>query len=279
MFFTAFRSWPPKILLFGATIAPPFGIVWAGSLPMAKGNFGEHLKRERDMREVTLAELTAGTRIGPRFLEAIENEEWEKLPGGTFTRGFVRSIAQYLGLDEEDLLSEYDLARGVQKTDAPAPYQNQLPSPPRWIPALALLALVLLAYGFFRGGFYAWQHYRANHPAANSTLPPLSTDSAAPIKAPDKLELTVSTSVRSHVRILADDQTLLDADVMPGDIHHFNAAQQFQIIAADGAALHLEQKGRPITSRAALGNSSRRANTIVLGYKDLRPSHDGTARP
>ena len=246
---------------------------------MAKGNFGEHLKRERDMREVTLAELTAGTRIGPRFLEAIENEEWEKLPGGSFTRGFVRSIAQYLGLDEEDLLSEYDLARGVQKTDAPSPYQNQLPSSPRWIPALALLALVLVAYGFFRGGSYAWQHYRANHPAANSTLPPLSTDSAAPIKAPDKLELTVSTSVRSHVRILADDQTLLDADVMPGDIHHFTAAQQFQIVAADGAAVHLELNGRPITSRAALGNSSRRANTIVLGYKDLRPSHDGTARP
>ena len=246
---------------------------------MAKGNFGEHLKRERDMREVTLAELTAGTRIGPRFLEAIENEEWEKLPGGSFTRGFVRSIAQYLGLDEEDLLSEYDLARGVQKTDAPTPYQNQLPSPPRWIPTLALLALVLLAFGFYRGGSYAWQRYRANHPAANSGPPPLSSDSAALTKAPDKLELTVSTSVRSHVRILADDQTLLDADVMPGDIHHFTASQQFQIIAADGAAVHLELNGRPITSRAALGNSSRRANTIVLGYKDLRPSHDGTARP
>jgi cytoskeletal protein RodZ len=246
---------------------------------MAKGNFGEHLKRERDMREVTLAELTAGTRIGPRFLEAIENEEWEKLPGGSFTRGFVRSIAQYLGLDEEDLLSEYDLARGVQKTDAPPPYQNQLPSSPRWIPALALLALVLVAYGFFRGGSYAWQHYRGTHPTAISTPPPLSSDSTAPTKAPDKLELTVSTSVRSHVRILADDQTLLDADVMPGDIHHFTAAQQFQIIAADGAAVHLELNGRPITSRAALGNSSRRANTIVLGYKDLRPSNDGTARP
>src|ERR1700693_3465997 len=247
---------------------------------MAKGNFGEHLKRERDMREVTLAELTAGTRIGPRFLEAIENEEWENLPGGTFTGGFVRSIAQYLGLDEEDLLSEYDLARGVQKTDAPAPYQNQLPSPPRWIPALGLLALVLLAYGFFRGGSYAWQHYRATHPSANSATPQQpAADSSVSSKAPDKLELTISTSVRSHVRILADDQTLLDADVMPGDIHHFTAAQQFQIIAADGAAVHLELNGRPITSRAALGNSSRRPNTIVLGYKDLRPSHDGTARP
>jgi cytoskeleton protein RodZ len=247
---------------------------------MAKGNFGEHLKRERDMREVTLAELTAGTRIGPRFLEAIENEEWDKLPGGSFTRGFVRSIAQYLGLDEEDLLSEYDLARGVQKTEPPAPYQNQLPSPPRWIPALGLLALVLLAYGFFRGGSYAWQHYRVAHPSANSAKPQLpAADPSVSSKAPDKLELTVSTSVRSHVRILADDQTLLDADVMPGDIHHFTAAQQFQIIAADGAAVHLELNGRPITSRAALGNSSRRPNTIVLGYKDLRPSHDGTARP
>jgi cytoskeletal protein RodZ len=247
---------------------------------MAKGNFGEHLKRERDMREVTLAELTAGTRIGPRFLAAIENEEWDKLPGGSFTRGFVRSIAQYLGLDEEDLLSEYDLARGVQKTDAPAPYQNQLPSPPRWIPALGLLALVLLAYGFFRSGSHAWQHYRVTHPSSNSATPQQpASDSAAPSKAPDKLELSVSTSVRSHVRIIADDQTLLDADVMPGDIHHFTAAQQFQIIAADGAAVHLELNGRPITSRAALGNSSRRPNTIVLGYKDLRPSHDGTARP
>src|ERR1700731_384995 len=169
---------------------------------MATGNFGEHLKREREMREITLAELTAGTRIGPRFLEAIENEEGEKLPGGSFTRGFVRSIAQYLGLDEEDLLSEYDLARGVQQTDAPAPYQNQLPSPPKWIPALALLGFVLVAYGFFRGGSYAWQRYRATHSSATSTPPP-SADSAAPTKAPDKLELTVSTSVRSHVRVLA----------------------------------------------------------------------------
>src|SRR4030081_1035865 len=101
---------------------------------MANGNFGEHLKRERDLREVTLAELTAGTRIGPRFLEAIENEDWDKLPGGSFTRGFVRSIAQYLGLDEEGLLSEYDLALGVQKTDARAPYQNQVPSPQTPLP-------------------------------------------------------------------------------------------------------------------------------------------------
>src|SRR5258708_2773766 len=69
------------------------------------------LKREREMREVSLEEICAATRIGTRFLEAMENEEWEKLPGGVFNRGFVRSVARYLGLDEETMLAEYDMAR------------------------------------------------------------------------------------------------------------------------------------------------------------------------
>jgi cytoskeleton protein RodZ len=249
---------------------------------MAKGNFGERLKREREMREVSLAEVTAGTRIGAKFLEALENEEWDKLPGGIFSRGFVRSIARYLGLDEEDFLAEYDLARGEQKMAAPAPYENRLPSPPKWIPALAILALVLIAVGFFYCGRYAWHRYstyRTAHPSASSLQHQASSNSGNSIKPPDKLELTVSTSVPSHVRIFADNQLLLDADVLPGDTHHFTAAQQFQINAADGAAVHLELNGRPITSRAALGNPSRTSDTIVLGYKDLRPTHDGTARP
>jgi cytoskeleton protein RodZ len=245
---------------------------------MAKGNFGERLKREREMREVSLAEVTSGTRIGQRFLEALENEEWDKLPGGIFSRGFVRSIARYLGLNEEDLLSEFDMARGDQKMEAPAPYENRLPSPPKWIPAVALVALVAVLAGFIYAGRYGWRRYseyRSTHlsGAANNSSAGGST------KTPDKLELTVSTSVPSHVRILADSQILLDADVMPGDIHHFSAVQEFQINAADGAALHLELNGRPITSRAALGTSSRSSATIVLGQKDLRPPNDGTARP
>ena len=249
---------------------------------MSKGNFGERLKREREMREVSLAEVTTGTRIGPRFLQALENEEWDKLPGGIFSRGFVRSIARYLGLNEEDLLAEYDLARGDQKMEAPAPYENRLPSPPRWIPALALLAIVLILVGFSYVGRYAWHRYseyRAAHSSATSNQRQASSEAGSFTKLPDKLELTLSTSVPSHVRILADNQLLLDADVRPGDTHHFSASQQFQISAANGAAVHLELNGRPIAPHGTLGNSSASSDTIVLGYKDLRPPSDGTSRP
>jgi len=79
---------------------------------MAKGTFGERLKRERELREVTIKEIASATRIAAKFLQALENEEWEKLPGGVFGRGFVRSVARYLGLSEENLLSDYDQARG-----------------------------------------------------------------------------------------------------------------------------------------------------------------------
>ena len=80
-----------------------------GFLRMSSKPFGEHLKREREMRGVSLEEISVATRIAPRFLEALENEQWEQLPGGVFNRGFIRSVARYLGLDEDSLVAEYAL--------------------------------------------------------------------------------------------------------------------------------------------------------------------------
>src|SRR6266403_2115993 len=70
---------PPRQPLHGCT-----GIIKDRFPFMARGNFGERLKREREMREVSLEELTKATRISTRFLLALENEDWEKLPGGVF---------------------------------------------------------------------------------------------------------------------------------------------------------------------------------------------------
>jgi Uncharacterized protein conserved in bacteria len=119
---------------------------------MARGSFGERLKRERELREVTLEEITSATRIGPRFLEALENEEWEKLPGGIFNRGFVRSVARYLGLNEEVLLGEYDLAHGAQlQSVAERQESNRIPAVPRWFPLVILLGILVVLAGLIRG--------------------------------------------------------------------------------------------------------------------------------
>ena len=144
---------------------------------MARGNFGERLKRERELREVSLEEITSATRIGPRFLEALENEEWEKLPGGVFNRGFVRSVARYLGLDEESFLAEYDLAHGPVVQPSVQNNANHFSSRPKWIPFAAFLLLLALAGALAAGGYYGWRYYTAHRAAKQSLLPPATPSS------------------------------------------------------------------------------------------------------
>jgi cytoskeletal protein RodZ len=270
-------------------------------LSMAKGTFGERLKREREMREVSLQEVTAATRIGPRFLEALENEEWDKLPGGVFNRGFVRAVARYLGLDEEGLLSEYDLAHGEQKIEAPAPYENRLPSPPKWIPALGILVLLGLLAGIFYAGRYTWRRYAAHRAAqrpsaasdpaqitpqdnVSSSLTPVNASSTSARSADSsrtasssnsKLSLTVSTSAATRVRIVADGDVLLDAELPAGENRRFPAKEQFEVTATDSSAVLLELNGEIMRPLGAPGSSG----TIVLTRKDLRQTPGGTSQP
>lgn len=72
---------------------------------------GATLREARNRRKVELSEVEAAIKIRVRYLRAIENEEWDALPGVAYTRGFVRTYAYYLGLDGERLADDY--RRGV----------------------------------------------------------------------------------------------------------------------------------------------------------------------
>jgi cytoskeleton protein RodZ len=68
---------------------------------------GATLREARKRRKVDLSEVEAAIKIRVRYLQAIENEEWDALPGGAYTRGFIRTYAGYLGLDGERLADDY----------------------------------------------------------------------------------------------------------------------------------------------------------------------------
>jgi len=119
--------------------------------------FGEHLKREREMRGVSLEEISAATRISTRFLEAIENEKWEELPGGAFNRGFIRAIARFLGLDEDGLVAEYALeTKGAHDVRPTPEHPGEIPR--NWQPALfAAIGIVLIILA----GWFIYHRYGA----------------------------------------------------------------------------------------------------------------------
>src|SRR4051794_19092476 len=70
-------------------------------------DIGQTLRETRMRKRVDITEVEAGTKIRAKYLRALENEEWELLPGPTFVRTFLRSYADYLGLDSRALVEEY----------------------------------------------------------------------------------------------------------------------------------------------------------------------------
>ncbi len=74
---------------------------------------GETLRETRNRRKIGLVEVEAAIKIRVRYLQAMENEEWDALPGGAYTRGFIRTYASHLGLDGERLAEEYRQSSGA----------------------------------------------------------------------------------------------------------------------------------------------------------------------
>ena len=83
-------------------------------------SFGTNLKRERELRGISLEEISEATKIGVRLLEAIESDRHELLPGGIFRKSFIKSYARYLGMNEERVLQEYSLVAETAAVPAPA---------------------------------------------------------------------------------------------------------------------------------------------------------------
>ncbi len=71
------------------------------------GSFGEDLKKAREAKKVPLEAIAAATKITTRYLEAVEQERFDQLPGGVFRKNIVRSYARAADLDEDKWVSQY----------------------------------------------------------------------------------------------------------------------------------------------------------------------------
>src|SRR6266481_9955392 len=70
-------------------------------------SIGEKLRLEREARGIALRDISEQTRISMRYLEAIEADDYRRLPGGIFNRSFIRAYAKFIGYDEQEAIEEY----------------------------------------------------------------------------------------------------------------------------------------------------------------------------
>src|SRR6266568_5011262 len=158
------------------------------------GPFGENLRREREMRNVTLEEISDSTKISLRALQALEAEDFRKLPGGIFNRSFVRTYARFLGLDEDKVVAEF-LALSPQNEDVDMQQFNPVKAAtpketPRGRLVVLTLALTLLAAGY---ALYSYSRQRLANPP-----PPISSAGRTPPSAPPLAQGTSAPSTSAE---------------------------------------------------------------------------------
>jgi cytoskeletal protein RodZ len=120
-------------------------------------SFGEEIKRERELRGISLREISDATKINMRFLEALENNDFEHLPGGQFNKGFIRAYASYIGIDPEKIVNSYLLELSKQE-ESKKPFTPLIPSvekrkSKKWLLpfliAVMVIIIILIVVVFF----------------------------------------------------------------------------------------------------------------------------------
>lgn len=224
-------------------------------------SFGEELRREREIRGISLKEISDATKISKRFLDALERNDHRNLPAPVFTRGFVREYARYVGLNSEEMVNRYNFAAAnddrIEKPPAVAKYPTTpvrditpKPAPKRGIPSafaridgnVVMAVLILIALSGV--AWWAVQFRRERDVQDAAANVPVTTKAAvpppvaAPVAQPDdsKLRMTLVATANSWVTLEADGKTILNAQVAAGDKHAFEADEQFRFRTIGNAA-------------------------------------------
>lgn len=265
---------------------------------MANGTFGEKLRRERELRGVSLEEVSAATRITLRYLLALENEQWNQLPGGVFNRGFVRTVARFLGLNEEEFLADYATATVPSEQSAEpgrtaGRHGAQVVTHPRRASQVTLsknpdgrivrlIVLVLMLIALIAGAWYGWKKWKTWRtpssapvgksmgavPQAAQPAPTGNSIAATPDskREAEILRLKVETGRPTHMTIIADGRTVLDERVEAGRSLRFDAKEKFEVTARDSTAVLLELNGQTLPPLGVPGEAGR----VTLTRNDLK---------
>ena len=261
------------------------------------------------MRGVSLEEISAATRISTRFLEALENDQWDQLPGGVFNRGFIRSVARFLGLDEENLVAEYALET-KNRVEVGVVAEPPMEMRRRYGPAIfaLLLLIAILAGAWFtyrRFGAQIAAHVRRRvaHTAA-TTSPLVSADVAhpAPASAPPGsatspvnqpsaqlpaapsgdptmtsspaaplLQLKIEAGKPADLKVISDGRSVFDGHVDAGNVMRFEAKDILEVSSSDSSAVLLELNGQTVAPLGLPGQPG----SIKLTRNDLKPPAGG----
>jgi len=222
-------------------------------------SLGQFLKRQRELREVSLEEISTSTKVNISLLRALEKDECEKLPSPPFVRGYLKAYAQYVGLDVYEVLNRFqENLEEQEKPDthfAPAPPMDELSAGRTrkfgflyWaLFGVIIIGVVLLAQQVTKGPSNSTtQSVDVASSSTNTTEIAQSPAQPLPTLKPQRLQIQTTKPVWMKVKI--DDNPIYVERVLANREVSVNAKHRLQVYFSDRKAVKLTLNDAPVES-------------------------------
>lgn len=270
-------------------------------------SFGARLKREREQRKITLDDISVATKIGTRFLVALEEEQFDQLPGGIFNKGFVRAYARHLGIDENQAIADFVAASAPSLPEIPPEETPVLAAMAVRVPeskkksrsndgipwGMVAAALLIIAFGFALWGFHSREkpapRVEVSAPVQNEQTAPATPETASTAPQPPPASpsagaaeagtlpatptnaegFTVLIKARedSWVSITADGKPVSQDTLTAAAEKSIQARNQIVIKAGNVGALDISFNGKQLPPQG----HDKQVKTLTFDPNGLRP--------
>jgi cytoskeletal protein RodZ len=238
-------------------------------------NIGETLRRERLAQGLDLKQLADSTKISGRMLQAMEEGDLSRLPGGVFTRSFFKQYASVLGLDPTFVEAEIRQLSGDPEQEIVArerktqytPFESAEPPSNSLTAATVWVVLALVGCG---GVYYLVKNYQTStttkpvvSAASAPEAPKIADTPATTVSAPatpeqtptssQALQVVLNASEESWVSVTVDGKLLFTGILQPNDRREINAEEKVKVIAGNAGGLDISLNGKNIDSLGPRG--------------------------
>lgn len=236
-------------------------------------SLGNFLKKEREKKGYSLEEAQEETKIQVRYLKALEEEKFEILPGEVFTKGFLRSYADFLGLSSEEIMRKYQELKGEkqeeenkalerkkneEKAESPLKSQkleNKQPSPrPKAMAKSITLPLIIATLVVLAIGVWGYN---------KSVSPPVTPPKKTPVQQQTKIKPTaplpapvyVKTIVQQDcwLQVIIDGETAFEGQLPPKDIKEWKGQKEVTLRLGNAGGVQVKYNGKDLGMLGAQG--------------------------
>jgi len=223
-------------------------------------SLGQELRRERELRAISLEEIASQTRINLKYLQALENDKLDILPGTFFVKGVLRAYAKSLGIEENDFVNKYHEEIIIQQDarDQERRREEHIPFQPKKKRGVLVVFLVVAVFLGLLGAGYVFvlrpgrvKPPVVRRPAAQVAVKPVIPEPGLPsgAQAQDpaqeaELRLELTFTAETWIQVVADGRILIDGLKGAGQTAACVARQEFVIRTGNAGGFSYTLNGR-----------------------------------